>query len=159
MLRGYKRDVYEGGIRVPLIVRWPGTTKAGVTTDHISAFWDFMPTFADLLRVKLKGRIDGISFLPTLTDNAKKQKAHQHLYWEFHEQGGRMALRQGEWKLDWNNVDKNPQGVPELYNLKDDPAETSDLAARYPDRVKQMKATMLREHVPSEEFPFAFETK
>lgn len=157
ILRGYKRDVYEGGIRVPMIVRWPGTIKAGVTTDHISAFWDLMPTFADLLNIKLKSRTDGISFFPTLTGAEKKQKEHAHLYWEFHEQGGRMALRQAEWKLAWNNIDKNPQGVPELYNLKDDPSETNDLAARYPDKVKQMKKTMLAEHVASGEFPFAFE--
>jgi arylsulfatase A-like enzyme len=157
MLRGYKRDVYEGGIRVPFIARWKGTIKAGSTSDHVSAFWDLMPTVADLLDIKIKNKTDGISYLPTLTGNAGKQKDHQHLYWEFHEQGGRMALRRGDWKLVWNNIDKDPQGVPELYNLKDDPSETKNLADKRPDAVKDMKKTMLAQHERSDVFPFAFE--
>jgi arylsulfatase A-like enzyme len=149
--------VYEGGIRVPFIARWKGTIKAGSTSDHVSAFWDLMPTVADLLDIKIKNKTDGISYLPTLTGNAGKQKDHQHLYWEFHEQGGRMALRRGDWKLVWNNIDKDPQGVPELYNLKDDPSETKNLADKRPDAVKDMKKTMLAQHERSDVFPFAFE--
>ncbi len=157
ILRGYKRDVYEGGIKVPMIARWKGTIKPGTVTDHISAFWDIMPTVADLLKIKLKNKTDGISFLPTLTGDAKKQKQHDHLYWEFHELGGRMALRQGDWKLVWNNVDKNPAGKPELYHLQDDPSEKNDLAEKLPKKVEALKKVMLSDRTASEAFPFAFE--
>lgn len=157
ILRGYKRDVYEGGIRVPMIARWKGTIKPGTTTDHVSAFWDIMPTLADLLKIKLRNKTDGISFLPTLTGQPKKQKQHDHLYWEFHELGGRMGLRQGDWKLVWYNVDKDPQGKPELYNLREDPSEKDDLAEKLPKKVAALKKIMLSDRVPSEAFPFAFE--
>lgn len=156
MLRGYKRDLYEGGIRIPLIARWTGGIKPGTVNDHISAFWDVMPTLADLLKIKIDHKIDGISFLPTLTGN-KNQKQHDHLYWEFHEQGGRMALRKGDWKLVQYNIEKNPQGPVELYNLRNDPSEKNDLAQKFPDEVKKLRKIMLAERVPSTLFPFAWE--
>lgn len=159
ILRGYKRDVYEGGIRIPMIARWKGTIKPGTVSDHVSAFWDIMPTLADLLKTKLRNKTDGISFLPTLTGHPEKQREHDHLYWEFHELGGRMGLRQGEWKLVWYNVDKDPQGKPELYNLKDDPSEKNDLAEKLPGKVKALKKIMLSDRIPSEAFPFAFEKR
>ncbi|MDE5612974.1 MAG: arylsulfatase, partial [Odoribacter sp.] len=95
--RGYKRDVYEGGIRVPFIVVWPGVVQQG-ETDFMCSFWDMLPTFAQLTGVKMKDRVDGISLMPLLTGKGKQQE-HDHFYFEFHEGGGRQALRQGNWKL------------------------------------------------------------
>jgi arylsulfatase A-like enzyme len=158
ILKGYKRDLYEGGIRVPMIVRWPGVIKGGVITDHVSAFWDVMPTVADIIDAKVPEEVDGISFLPTLTGQNAKQKKHDHLYWEFHELGGRMALRKGDWKLIQYNVNKIPAGQFELYNLKDDPSEENNLAMKYPDKVKALKGIMLTARIPSEIFRFASES-
>ncbi len=152
ILRGYKRDLYEGGIRVPMIVRWPGVAKQGVVTDHISAFWDVMPTFADIAGIAPPNGIDGISFVPLLMGNDQPQ--HDYLYWEFHERGGRRALRQGDWKIVQYDVDKDPQGAFELYNLKNDPSEEHDLAAENPEKVKEMHQLMNEAHTPNEVFPF-----
>ncbi|WP_423129994.1 arylsulfatase [Gaoshiqia sp. Z1-71] len=97
-LRGYKRDVYEGGIRVPMIAWWPGKIKEGSVSDHISAFWDMWPTLAGLTGNEVPKEVDGISFLPTLLSQEGQQK-HDYLYWEFHENGGRQAVRKDDWKL------------------------------------------------------------
>lgn len=154
ILKGYKRDLYEGGIRVPMIARWKGQIQPGVVTHHISAFWDIMPTVADLLEIKIKSKTDGISFLPTLTGKVHDQKQHDYLYWEFHEKKGRLALRKGDWKLIQYNVSQTPAGSFELYNLKDDPSEQHDLALKFPDQVEALKKIMLSERVPSEIFKF-----
>jgi arylsulfatase A-like enzyme len=97
-LRGIKRDLYEGGIRVPLIARWRGRIDAGRTTDHVSAFWDFMPTFAVLSGQKPPADTDGLCMVPTLLGRTEKQKKHKFLYWEFHERGSKQAVRMGRWK-------------------------------------------------------------
>ena len=157
-LRGYKRDLFEGGIRVPMIVRWPGVVMPGTVTDHVSAFWDVMPTLAEMVNAKLPGEIDGISFLPTLRGNPEAQKKHDYLYWEFHELGGRMALRQGDWKLVQYDVNKNPAGSFELYNLKQDPSETNNVAVAFPEKLKLLKQVMLAARTPSETFRFTSET-
>lgn len=157
ILKGYKRDVYEGGIRVPMIARWPGVIDPGTVTDHASAFWDIMPTFAELIDVRLRGKLDGISFLPTLKGEGDQQQSHDYLYWEFHELGGRRALRQGDWKLVQYDINKRPEGKLQLYNLKDDPREENDVAGKFPDRVKQMQKKMLKAHTPSEIFKLASE--
>jgi arylsulfatase A-like enzyme len=128
-LRGHKRDLYEGGIRVPMIARWPGKIKTGSVSNHISAFWDFLPTCCELIGVEPPKDIDGISILPTLLGRAGKQKKHEFLYWEFHEQGKKQAVRVGDWKGVRLNVAKNPDGLIELYNLKADIGEQKDLAA------------------------------
>lgn len=154
ILRGYKRDVYEGGIRVPMIARWNGRIKPAQATDHVSAFWDVMPTLAELLDITITNDIDGVSYLPTLLGEPEKQKQHKYLYWEFHELGGRMALRAGDWKIVQYNVLKDPPGSFELYNLKDDPSEKDNVAAKFPKKVKELKKAMLRERVPSDAFPF-----
>jgi len=154
-LRGYKRDMYEGGIRTPLLVKWPGVVKSGSKSDHISAFWDFMPTLADITGIKVPDGIDGISFLPTLL--GKEQKQHEYLYWEFHEQGGKIAVRMGKWKAVKNNVDKTPQGNTELYDLSADIGETKDVASLNPEIVKKMEEIMKQAHTPSDVFPFASE--
>lgn len=154
--RGYKRDLYEGGIRVPMIARWPGMIKPGSKTDHVSAFWDVMPTLAEIAGAQVPDSTDGISFLPALLGK-KKQRQHEYLYWEFHEQGGKQAVRTGNWKGVRLNVNKDPEGKIELYNLSEDPGETKDVSAEYPDIVNNITKTMKMAHKPSDIFRFAFE--
>ncbi len=154
-LRGNKRDMYEGGIRTPMIVRWPDRVKPGSVSDHISAFWDVMPTFAEIAGIDVPARTDGISFLPELL--GKKQKKHEYLYWEFHEQGGKTAVRMGDWKAVKLNADKGTESTIELYDLSTDEGETTDLAPSNPDLVKKLKQVMNDAHVPSDIFPFPFE--
>jgi arylsulfatase A-like enzyme len=153
-LKGYKRDMYEGGIRTPLIVRWPGKVKPGTTSDHVSAFWDIMPTLAEITGMKIPEGIDGISFLPSLLGK-KGQKQHEYLYWEFHEQGGKIAVRMDDWKAVKRDIDKTPQGPVELYDLSKDIGETNDVASAHPDIVKRMEEIMKEAHIPSDVFPFA----
>lgn len=155
-LKGYKRDMYEGGIRTPMLVSWPSKVKAGSESDHVSAFWDILPTFAEIAGVENPEGIDGISFLPSLL--GKKQKQHEYLYWEFHEQGGKIAARMGNWKAVKLNIDKTPQGVTELYNLSTDIGETNNIALSNPEIVKKMEEIMKQAHTPSEIFPFIYET-
>ncbi len=155
LLKGYKRDMYEGGIRTPMLIRWPGKVKAGSESDHISAFWDILPTFAEIAGAENPEGIDGMSFLPSLL--GKKQKQHEYLYWEFHEQGGKIAVRMGNWKAVKLNIDKTPQGVTELYNLSTDIGETNNIASSNPETVKQMEEIMKKAHIPSIDFPFTYE--
>jgi arylsulfatase A len=157
-LKGYKRDLYEGGIRTPLIVVWPGKIKPGSASDHISAFWDIMPTIAEIAGAKVPENIDGISFLPTLLGK-KKQIEHEFLYWEFHEQGGKMAVRMGNWKAVKLDIDKIPQKTTELYDLASDIGETNDVASSNPEIVKRMEEIMKNEHLQSDVFPFLFESR
>ena len=147
-LRGHKRDLYEGGIRCPLLVRWPGKVKAGSTSDHISAHWDLFPTFCELAGTDLPQNLDGISFLPTLL--GKPQKQHDYLYWEFGERGGATAVLKGDWKGVSRNTRKNPNGPIELYNLKNDLAETTNLAENQKALVAEFNAVLKREHVSQE---------
>jgi arylsulfatase A-like enzyme len=130
--KGKKRDVYEGGVHVPFVVRWTDKVKAGSTTDHISAFWDFLPTACEIAGVKPSIDIDGISYLPTLLGNIKKQKQHEYLYWEFNEGTPKQGIRMGNWKFVklWNKP-------PELYDLSKDIAETTNLAEQHPDLVEK----------------------
>lgn len=155
-LRGLKRQCYEGGIRVPFIVRWPGKIKANSVNDHQLAFYDIMPTFCELIgdknfpkkyiNKKVEGDcFDGISFAPTLLGDDKDQKEHEFLYWEFHETN-QMGLRMGDWKL----VVK--KGVPHLYDLKNDIHEDHDVAKDHKDIVAKMIDIIYREHRPSSIF-------
>jgi arylsulfatase A-like enzyme len=155
-LRGYKRDMYEGGIRTPMLIKWPGKIAPGTTSDHVSAFWDLMPTIAEITGGQAPENIDGISFLPVLLGKKQKQK-HEYLYWEFHEQGGKMAIRMGNWKAVRLNINKDPQGPTELYDLSSDPGETMNLADSNQELVKKMEALMLEAHKPSDVFKFSFE--
>ncbi len=155
-LRGYKRDMYEGGIRTPMIVRWPGKVRAGSENSHISAFWDILPTFSEISGAEIPEGTDGLSFLPSLL--GKKQKQHDFLYWEFHEQGGKMAVRIDNWKAVKLNINKIPQGEIELYDLSNDISETNNIASSNPEIVKKMEAIMNREHILSIDFPFTYET-
>ena len=104
--RGIKRDLYEGGIRMPMLVRYPRHVKGGTTNDHLVAFWDMMPTFAELTGSELKSETVGLSFLPTLLGR-NSQKTHDYLYWVFHEGGGKQALRIGDWKSQFPNDNVN----------------------------------------------------
>lgn len=142
-LRGMKRALYEGGIRVPLIVRWPGTTPAGSTTDHISYFGDLMATAADLGRTYGPPKCDSISFAPTIKGKPKDQQDHDYLYWEFYEQGGRQAVRMGRWKLI-----RQPWGSDkmELYDMDFDIGEQENVADANPQVVKAMKFMMDNAH-------------
>lgn len=140
-LRGYKRDLYEGGIRVPLIVHWPAKIRSG-KTNIPSAFWDFLPTISELIGADVPKNIDGISLCPTLFGKPDEQPKHPYLYWEFHELGGRQAIRKGKWKairLAVNMPDKN---TVELYNMEDDIAEEHDLANVYPDTLRTLGTLM-----------------
>lgn len=149
-LKGYKRALYEGGIRVPLIARWPGRIEAGTVSRHVSAFWDFLPTCCELAGVEAPGGIDGISMVPTLLGHTQRQEKHGVLYWEFHEQGKKQAVRMGNWKGVRLNVAKDPQGPIEIYNLVDDIGEENNVASRHPDVVALIEKYMKSERTPSE---------
>ncbi|REA59009.1 arylsulfatase [Dyadobacter luteus] len=151
--RGVKRDLYEGGIREPFVARWPGVIASGKTNDHVGAFWDLLPTFAQLAQTKVTGSIDGVSFVPTLTGKGK-QIQHNYLYWEFHEQGGRQAVRQGNLKAVRLKAADQPGGPVELYDLSKDPAEKTNIAGQHPDEAKKLGELMNQAHVPSALFPF-----
>lgn len=153
--RGFKGSLYEGGIRVPLIARWPGHFPAGQVTDHLSAFWDVMPTIAALTGTKAPADIDGISFVPTLEGHPDQQKQHEYLYWEFPAYTGQQAVHMGDWKgIRQNLLKKKPQMKIELYNLKTDPGEQHDVAEQHPEVVARIKTIMKTGRTPSEMFPF-----
>ncbi|PCJ62687.1 MAG: arylsulfatase [Candidatus Hydrogenedentota bacterium] len=152
-LRGTKRDLYEGGIRVPLIVRWPERIAAGTTNHHIGAFWDFLPTAAGLASHDAPKGLDGLSMVPTLLGDSG-QKEHDHLYWEFYEQGGKQAVRQGNWKGIRLNARRKPDGPIELYNLDEDLGETADVAMQHPRIVKRLTRLMNKSHTPNENYSF-----
>jgi arylsulfatase A-like enzyme len=144
-LRGFKRDLYEGGIRVPLIARWPARIAAGSTSDHIAYFGDIFATLAEITNQPAHDNLDSISFLPTLTSHVNQQKQHEYLYWEFYEQGSKQAIRWQNWKAV-----RMPMltGKTELYNMENDLGETTDIAADHPDVVRQLEQMMDKSHVP-----------
>lgn len=143
-LRGFKRMLYEGGIRAPFIARMPGKIAPGTTSDVLTTSVDFMPTAADLAGVPHPARLDGISILPTLLGQ-KQAKLHDSLYFEIYEPYFQQSVRMGDWK-GYRLGTKAPL---ELYDLKADPAEKQDIAAAHPEIVKKIEAIMLAEHTPS----------
>ena len=149
-LKGIKRDLYEGGIRVPFLARWPGKIKPGSTSDHISAFWDMLPTFCQMAAIAAPKDTDGISILPTLL--GKKQKEHDYLYWEFSPRGGSQALRKGNFKAVKRNVSRNPNAKIELYDLSNDLGEKKNVAAQHPDIVRAMKKLFTQARTDSSTF-------
>ena len=154
-LRELKGSLYEGGIRVPMIARWKGKIEPSTTTDLPSAFYDVMPTLAEVAGVDAPDGIDGISFLPTLLGRSGKQKKHDFLYWEFTGYGGQQAVRMGPWKAVRQNMlqKNNPDPLKiELYNLADDIGEQNDLAAERPEIVDKARKLMKSQRVPSEIF-------
>ncbi len=139
--KGKKRDLYEGGIRVPMIANWPGTITEGSTTDHISAFWDVFPTLAEISDQSTPENIDGLSFLPTLLGE-EGQANHEYLYWEFHEKKGRQAVRKGKWKGVRYDVSISPDSPIELYDLSADPGESRNLAQQHPELAVELSDLM-----------------
>ena len=151
--QGIKRDVYEGGIRAPMIARWPGTIEAGSKSDHVSAHWDVMATLADVSGANLPKEQVGVSFAPTLKGDADNQNQHDYLYWEFYERGGKQAIRQGKWKaVRLNRTKVGSEGAWEIYDLEKDPSEENNLAAQKPEMQKQFNQLALEAATESEFF-------
>ena len=157
-LRGLKGSVYEGGIRVPFIARWPGKIEAGTVSDHVSAFWDMVPTLAELTGAEAPEDIDGISFLPTLLGTGV-QPQHDALYWEYHGLwDGAQAVRIGDWKGVRLGGHTDANAPTELYDLSVDWEETNDLAPQHPEIVAQILAVMENRtpsEIPEWNFPIA----
>ena len=155
-LRGLKGSLYEGGVRVPLIVKWPGKVKAGSTSDFRTGFEDWMPTLLDLINAKTKApkTIDGISIAPTLLGEAQPPRAF--LYREFTGYGGQQAVWMGHWKGIRQNMLRKNNKTPlkiQLFNLKTDIAESKDVAEQHPEVVAQIRRQMEAQHTPSKIFP------
>lgn len=150
--KGLKRQLTEGGIRVPLIVSWPSKIKKAQTSDYVGAFWDFFPTFTEITGQKFTQHKDGISILPVLLGK-QKIKQHDFLYWEFHENGGRQAVRIGNWKGIRERVKTNPNGPIELYDLNTDLKESINVADKYPEIVNKIYKVMEQEHIEHPKFP------
>ncbi len=152
-LRGIKRDLYEGGIRVPMIARWPGKIKAGSTSDHVWAFWDVLPTLAELAGAESPKEIDGISAVPSLFGSeaaGREQEEPEFLYWEFHEgRASKQAARMGKWK----GVRLAPSAPIELYDLEADLGEQNDIAAQHPEIVSKITTYLDTERTESEHWP------
>ncbi len=148
-LRGMKRDVYQGGVREPMLAWWPGTIEAGTETDHLSGFQDVLVTLAGVAGVPDAEvpETDGLSFLPTLLGEPGEQKKHEYLYWEFHEKGGKRGVVTERWSAIRLNTDENPDGPVELYDLKADEEETRDVAAEHPDVVEKLTGYLEAAHV------------
>jgi len=150
-LRGGKRFLYEGGIRVPMIARWPGHIAPGTESDHLSAFWDFLATAGDVAGLPIPEDTDGLSYLPAMV--GEEQPEHEYLYWEFPEKGYSLALRKGQWKAVRNNLRENPDAPVELYNLEQDLGEENNVADQHPEVVQELTRLMQEAHRPSERFP------
>jgi arylsulfatase A-like enzyme len=151
-LRGIKRDLYEGGIRVPLLARWPGRLAAGREVKGAFAFWDLLPTLAELAGAaeRVPRGLDGVSFAATLLDRPERQPVHAPLFWSFYERGGARALRQGRFKV----VEQPMHTRLQLYDLEADLGEQRDLASERPELVEQLRALMDAAHEPSERWRF-----
>jgi arylsulfatase A-like enzyme len=148
-LRGIKRDLYEGGIRVPFLARWPGTIKPGTVSHHLSAFWDVLPTLAELTGQPSPRQVDGLSFLPTLQGEPDRQPVHPYLYWEHPETASpQQAVRMGPWKAVVPQRRKQAARKIELYNLEEDLGEQRDVAAERPDIVARLQQIMAEAHQP-----------
>jgi arylsulfatase A-like enzyme len=149
-LRGYKRALYEGGIRVPFIARWRGRIPAGQVSEEIIAFWDMMPTFAELAGSSVPDCIDGRSALDALLGR-KRESPHDYLYWDYGHCRAKFA-QAVRWK-NWKSVRVGRENAIELYDLSTDPGETTDIAGFHPDVVEQIESIMTTAAVPSERYP------
>jgi arylsulfatase len=138
-----KANVNEGGIRIPMIASWPGVIAAGTVSNHVSAFWDVLPTLCEIAHVKPPHDSDGISFLPELT--GKKQKEHKYLYWEFPETGGQQAVITAKYKAMRKNMN-NGNTTFELYDLEADKEETKNIADAHPEIIRRVEEIIREEH-------------
>jgi len=145
-LRGLKTQIYEGGIRVPMIAWWPNNVAAATESDHISAFWDFYPTFAEIAGAEVPTGLDGLSMVSTFLGNATEQQQHEYLYWEYQ---GRQAVRLGRWKGIRHRLDQDI----ELYDLENDIGEQNDVASDHPDVIARIGEIMRSGRTESELFP------
>lgn len=155
--KGHKRDLYEGGIRCPLIARWPGKIAPGTKSRLMSAHWDMMPTFLEMAGVSESAprNIDGLSMLPTLVGEIQKQKRHEYLYWEFFERGGKRAVRFGNWKAVQLDINKKGDDAHiELYDMRTDIGETKDVSADNPELIESARKAFKQSHTPSEFWKF-----
>ncbi|MCI0421853.1 MAG: arylsulfatase [Acidobacteria bacterium] len=146
-LRGIKRDLYEGGIRVPFIAWWPGKIKAGKVNDQVLAFWDLLPTFAEIAEVAPPAHLDGVSMLPAFL--GKPQKNHEYLYWEFHERGFQQAVR----LFNWKGVRLGKNAPLELYDLETDLAERTNVAIDHPEIIARIEQITRTARSDSKDFP------
>jgi arylsulfatase A-like enzyme len=146
-LRGIKRDLYDGGIRVPMVARWSGTIPAARVSDHAWAHWDILPTLGELAGATVPGGLDGLSMARAL--RGEQQPTHDFFYWEFHERGFQQAVRMGTWKA----VRLKPGAPLELFDLANDPAEAKDVAAAHPDVVATIEKYLSTARTPSERWP------
>jgi arylsulfatase A len=145
--QGHKRSLYDGGIRVPLLARWPGKIQEGSVNEHISAHWDLLPTLCDLAGVAIPQGVDGLSMVPALTGRGSQER-HEYLYWEFYEAGGKRALRMGQWKAVRNGLRDDPDAKIELYDILQDLGERRDVAAANPEVVAQAQRFFEAAHTP-----------
>ncbi len=154
-LRGIKRNMYEGGIRVPFIAWWPGTIEAGRRSEHLAAHWDLMPTACEMAGVPAPSNIDGISYLPLLKGDMDKQEKHKYLYFELHWPTKR-GIRVGDWvclQEKTSSIDPDADKT-ELFNLKEDLGQKNNLATKYPEKLAEMKTLLKEAHTPAKLFQF-----
>jgi arylsulfatase len=157
-LRGLKGSLYEGGIRVPMIARWPGRITAGTASHLPAAGYDMLETLAEIGKAVVPGETDGISIVPTLLGKSSRQKEHDYLFWDFAGYGKQIAVRMGKWKGIKPNI-RDKKDVPlELYDLEDDPAEENDIAAEHPDVAARIEQIILEGRTKPEVERFAFGT-
>ena len=133
-----------------MIAWWPETIQPGQTSDHISVFWNFLPTACEVAGIETPENIDGISFLPELL--GKEQAEHKAMYWEFSSLGGKQAVRKGKWKLVKRNVLDRDKTRVELFDLETGRSEQNDVSEKYPDVLAEMKKLLETERTESEEF-------
>jgi arylsulfatase A len=155
-LRGHKGNLYEGGIRVPMIVRWPGKTIPGTVSDYIGGFQDVMPTILDITGIVIPADLDGHSFLPELTGQI--QPDHEYLYWEYRSGKGWQAARKGDWKAVRIGIREDATAPIQLYNLDEDFAEQNNVAEENPESVEEFLEIMKTARIPSEYFPLAIDS-
>ena len=155
-LRGLKGSLYEGGIRVPLIARWPNKITAGTESDHRGVNYDIPATLSELVGVKFDANTDGVSFLPTLLNRTSKQNKSEYLFWDFSGYGGQLAVRMGKWKGIKKDIKKNPDAPLELYNLEIDIAESNNVVNEFPDITKKIEGIMISGRTEPELEKFRF---
>ena len=155
--RGIKRDLYEGGIRVPYVAYWPGKIKPAVNHEP-AALWDMYPTVLELAGIKNKVKTDGLSLVPVLL-NKGKRKQHEYFYWEFHENNGRQAISWKNWKAIRLNVSTASPSPVELYDISTDPEEKNNLADQYPAIVNKLSGWMRKAHQYNPDWPLLFAEK